>query len=49
MMKEKLSPTERPMLFEIDPEPVEEALTALGGLPLLAPGLLDFRAFSQLL
>jgi Transposase DDE domain group 1 len=32
---EKVSPTERPMLFEIDPEPVAEALTALGGLPLL--------------
>ena len=35
MKKEKLSPTERPMLFEIDPEAVAEALTALGGLPLL--------------
>ena len=32
---EKVSPTERPMLFEIDPEPVAEALTGLGGLPLL--------------
>ncbi len=36
MKKEKVSPTERAMLFEIDPEPVTEALTALGGLPLLA-------------
>ena len=35
MKSEKISPTERPMLFEIDPEPVAEALTALGGLPLL--------------
>jgi hypothetical protein len=32
---EKVSPAERAMLFEIDPEPVAEALTALGGLPLL--------------
>jgi hypothetical protein len=29
------SPTESPMLFEIDPEPARETLTALGGLPLL--------------
>ena len=29
------SPTELPMLFEIDPEPLREALTALGGMTLL--------------
>ena len=32
--REKLSPTESEMLFEIDPEPAEESLTALGGMPL---------------
>src|SRR5450756_2030076 len=32
---ERVSPTERPMLLEIDAEPVSEALTALGGLALL--------------
>jgi len=35
MKKEKVSPAERAMLFEIDPEPIGEKLTALGGLPLL--------------
>ena len=30
----KPSPTESPLLFEIDPEPIEETLTALGGIPL---------------
>jgi hypothetical protein len=35
MKKDKISPAERPMLFEIAPEPIEEKLTALGGLPLL--------------
>jgi len=29
------SPTESPLLFEIDPEPLPETLTALGGVPLL--------------
>ena len=29
------SPAEKPMLFEIDPEPLSETLTALGGIPLL--------------
>ena len=33
---QKLSPTEFPVLFEIDPEPAPERLTALGGLPLVA-------------
>jgi hypothetical protein len=32
----KPSPTELPMLFEIDPEPARELLTGLGGLPLVA-------------
>jgi hypothetical protein len=31
----KPSPTESPLLFDIDPEPLEETLTALGGLPLV--------------
>ena len=31
----KPSPTESPLLFEIDPEPIEETLTALGGIPLV--------------
>jgi hypothetical protein len=36
MRKEpKPSPTESPLLFEIDPEPLEETLTALGGIPLV--------------
>ena len=29
------SPTESPLLFDIDPEPIPETLTALGGVPLL--------------
>ena len=32
---EKPSPTEAPLLFEFDPQPAEEMLTALGGLPLV--------------
>jgi hypothetical protein len=36
MRKEpKPSPTESPLLFEVDPEPAEETLTALGGIPLV--------------
>ncbi|HZT68249.1 MAG TPA: transposase [Terriglobia bacterium] len=31
----KASPTESPLLFEVDPEPVEETLTVLGGIPLV--------------
>jgi hypothetical protein len=31
----KPSPTESPLLIEIDPEPLPETLTALGGVPLL--------------
>ena len=29
------SPTESPLLFEVDPEPLQETLTALGGIPLV--------------
>jgi Transposase DDE domain group 1 len=32
---EKASPTESPLLFEMDPEPAPEILTALGGIPLV--------------
>lgn len=32
---EKASPTESPLLFQIDPEPAPESLTALGGMPLV--------------
>jgi hypothetical protein len=36
MRKEpKRSPTELPLLFDIDPQPLEETLTALGGMPLV--------------
>ena len=31
----KPSPTESPLLFDIAPEPIEETLTALGGIPLV--------------
>ena len=31
---QKPSPTESPLLFEIDPEPLQETLTAWGGVPL---------------
>jgi hypothetical protein len=34
MRKEtKPSPTESPWLFEVDPQPLEETLTARGGIP----------------
>jgi Transposase DDE domain group 1 len=32
---EKASPTESPLLFEMDPEPAPEMLTAMGGIPLV--------------
>src|SRR5271157_2751535 len=32
---EKVSPTESRLLFEMDPEPAPEILTALGGVPLV--------------
>jgi hypothetical protein len=36
MRKEpKRSPTESPLLFEVDPEPLPEILTAFGGIPLV--------------
>ena len=43
---EKPSPTESPLLFEFDPKPAEEMLTALGGLPLVVQAFrsLDYRA-----
>lgn len=41
----KPSPTESPPLFEIDPEPIPETLTALGGVPLLVQA---FRSLSLL-
>src|SRR5208282_3893603 len=31
----KSSPTASPLLFELDPEPLSETLTALGGIPLV--------------
>jgi hypothetical protein len=31
----KPSPTESPLLFELDPQPIAETLTALGGIPLV--------------
>ena len=31
----KPSPTESPLLFEIDDEPLQETLTAWGGVPLV--------------
>src|SRR5260370_22976037 len=35
MRKAKPSPTEPPLLFEIDPQPLPEAVTAMGGVPLV--------------
>jgi hypothetical protein len=35
----KPSPTESPLLFEIDPEPLAEVLTAWGGVPLVVQAL----------
>ncbi|MCW5976942.1 MAG: hypothetical protein KIT09_02640 [Bryobacteraceae bacterium] len=35
MQKARKPPTEQPLLIEIDPEPLPETLTALGGVPLL--------------
>ena len=45
MRKEtKPSPTELPLLFEMDPQPIEETLTALGGIPLVVQA---FRSYAQ--
>jgi hypothetical protein len=41
---EKPSPAESPLLFEIDPEPAPETLTALGGIPLLVQAFLGVPA-----
>ncbi|MHB8301329.1 MAG: hypothetical protein ACYDC6_00630 [Acidobacteriaceae bacterium] len=35
MQPRKPSPTESPLLFEIDDEPLQETLTAWGGVPLV--------------
>jgi hypothetical protein len=35
MRKDKPSPTESPLLFEIDPVPLPEAVTAMAGVPLV--------------
>lgn len=35
MRKEKPSPTESPLLFAIDPQPLPEAVTAMAGVPLV--------------
>jgi len=34
-LRKKPSPTELPLGFTIDPEPIEETLTSWGGTPLL--------------
>jgi hypothetical protein len=44
MRKEpKRSPTESPLLFEVDPQPIEETLTALGGIPLVVQAFRSLR------
>jgi len=48
----KPSPTESPLLFEVDPQPLEETLTALGGIPLVVqafsfPGAAGQRAATR--
>ena len=44
MRKEsRRSPTEWPLLFEVDPQPLEEALTALGGIPLVVQAFRSLR------
>jgi hypothetical protein len=40
----KPSPTESPLLFEIHPEPLEETLTAWGGIPLVAQAFCSLGA-----
>ena len=39
----KPSPTESPLLFEIDPEPLSETLTAWGGVPLVVQAFRSLR------
>ena len=36
---ERPSPTASPVLFELDPEPLQETWTALGGIPLVVQAL----------
>jgi hypothetical protein len=44
MRKEpRRSPTESPLLFKVDPQPLEEALTALGGIPLVVQAFRSLR------
>src|SRR5712692_6373825 len=43
LKRERRSPTESPLLFEIDSQPLEEVLTGLGGMPLV---LQTFRSLS---
>ena len=44
MRKEpKRSPTASPLLFEVDPQPLEETLTALGGIPLVVQAFRSLR------
>ena len=39
----KPSPTASPLLFELDPEPLQETLTALGGIPLVVQAFRSLR------
>jgi hypothetical protein len=41
--RSKPSPTESPLLFEIDPQPVEETLTAPAGIPLVVQAFRSLR------
>ena len=45
----KPSPTESPLLFEIDPEPLAETLTAWGGVPLVVQALRSLGVPSSVL
>src|SRR5437879_12794758 len=40
---QKPSPTESPLLFELDPEPLQETLTVLGGIPLVVQAFPSVR------
>lgn len=39
----RASPAESPLLFEMDPEPIDECLAALGGVPLLIQAVRSLR------
>ena len=43
----KPSPTASPLLFELDPEPLEETLTALGGIPLVVQAFRSLGAAAE--